>query len=448
MDDLTKGSIPIQIRKIAIPASVGFFFNTMYNVVDTYFGGLVSTDAIAALSLSFPVFFIIIAMGSGIGTGATALISNALGARESKKARLYSLQAISFSIIIGLALTVIGYFTAPLLFKILGAEGEYLNISVAYMNVILLGSVFFGLTFVINGILNAQGDTETFRNFLIIGFILNMIFNPWLMFGWLGFPALGFIGVAWSTFIIQIIGLIYMGRVIIKKNIFCKGCVKYFKPRLKIFKEISQQGFPASLNMMTVAIGIFVITYFISPFGKAAVAAYGVATRIDQIALLPSIGLNIAALTLIGQNNGAKQFERCKEIYKKVMQYGLAVTAIGMLLILLFRYQLMAFFTEDASVIDIGYFYLLISIFVYPAYTILFITVSALQGLKKPNFAIWIGAYRQILAPLIIFYLFSQVFGWGLSGIWWGIFTINWTAVVISLSYTKKVMNNLSIIRD
>jgi Na+-driven multidrug efflux pump len=189
-----------------------------------------------------------------------------------------------------------------------------------------------------------------------------------LMFGWFGLPALGLDGVAWATVVIQLIGVVYMGRVIIQKNIFCKGCGKWFKPRLKYFKEISSQGFPASLNMLTVAIGIFVITYFISPFGKGAVAAYGIATRIDQIALLPSIGLNIAALTLIGQNNGAGQFERCKEIYRTVMRYGLFVSLAGMLGVLLFARELMSLFAEDAEVVEVGAYYLRISILIYWAY--------------------------------------------------------------------------------
>lgn len=442
-NNLTNGDIPQQIKMIAIPASTGFFFNTMYNVVDTYFGGLVSTDALAALSLSFPVFFIIIALGSGISSGSTALIANALGAQDEKRANSYALQALSFSVIISFFLTVAGYLVAPYLFKILGAEGAYLSIATEYINIILLGSVFFGLTFVINGILNAEGDTKTFRNFLIFGFFLNCLLDPMFMFGWFGFPALGLAGVAWATVLIQLLGVIYMGRVLAKRNIFCQGCWYLFYPQKKYFKEIAKQGFPASLNMMTVAVGVFIITYFIAPFGKAAVAAYGIATRIDQIAVMPSIGLNVAALTLVGQNNGAKKFDRCLEVFKIVMRYGLFLALLGIAGVYFFAEELMAFFTSDPEVISIGVHYLYISILVYGAYTILYIVVSVLQGLKKPNFALWIGTYRQILAPVVFFYVFSQVLGWGIDGVWWGIFAINWTAVVISLLYAKKIFEKI-----
>ena len=442
-NDFTQGRISKQIKTIAIPASVGFFFNTMYNVVDTYFAGFVSTDALAALSLSFPVFFVIIAFGYGISTGATALIANELGKKNNNEARLYALQAMSFSVLIGLILTVIGFLVSPFLFKLLGASGEYLDLSTSYINIILLASVFFVLTFVINGILNARGDTKTYRNFLIFGFFLNLLLNPELMFGWLGFPALGLAGVAWATFIIQVLGVVYMARAIYNEDILCKNCFRMFVPRSKYVRSIAGQGFPASLNMMTIAVGIFIITYFIAPFGKVAVAAYGIATRIDQIALLPSIGLNIAALTLIGQNNGAKQFERCKEVYKTVTRYGIFVSTIGMIGVFLFARPLMQLFSQDMAVVDTGAIYLKISVLVYWAYSILFIATSVLQGLKKPNFAIWIGLYRQIAAPLLVFYLFSIALGWGLSGIWWGIFTINWTATIISLWYVRKVMREI-----
>ncbi len=442
-NDLTKGNISKQIKMIAVPASIGFFFNTMYNVVDTYFGGLVSTDALAALSLSFPVFFIIIALGSGVSTGATVLIANALGAKDEDRSRLYALQALSFSVITSVILTVAGYFVAPFLFTVLGATGDYLAISVSYINIILLGSVFFGLTFVMNGILNARGDTKTFRNFLIFGFFLNCILDPVFLFGLWGFPELGLPGVAWATFLIQVIGVVYMGSVLIKKDIFCKGCFHMFYPKVQYFKEIAQQGFPASLNMLTIAVGIFIITYFVAPFGKTAVAAYGIATRIDQIALLPTIGLNIAALTLVGQNNGAKKFDRCVTVFQTSLRYGFYVCVIGMIGVYFFASQLMGLFTHDADVLHVGIHYLRISVFIYWAYMILFITVSVLQGLKKPNFALWIGVYRQILAPVLFFYVFSKMLGWGADGVWWGIFAINWTAVAITLLYARHVMKNI-----
>jgi len=180
--DLTQGSVTKHIKTIAIPASIGFFFNTMYNVVDTFFGGLIGVDALAALSLSFPVFFVIIALGSGMSTGATALISNCLGEKKKTEAMKYVIQSITFTVFLGLFLTILGWLVTPYLFMMLGAEGNYLALSTGYMNIILGASVFFMLTFTLNGILTSQGDTKSFRNFLIVGFFLNLILNPMLVY--------------------------------------------------------------------------------------------------------------------------------------------------------------------------------------------------------------------------------------------------------------------------
>jgi len=442
-DDLIKKPLPGLIRSLAVPASIGFFFNTMYNVVDTYFAGLVSTTALAALSISFPVYFVIIAFGFGIATGANALIANSLGAGKTEEAQKYSMQSLMFSILISLILMIVGWIFSPSLFRLLGASGEYLQIATSYTNIIFLSSVFFGLTFVINSILNSQGDTKTFRNFLIVGFFLNLVLNPAFMFGWGPLPALGLSGVAWATFFIQIIGVLYMGYRAMGSDIICRGCWGMLMPKLYYFKKISAQSFPASLNMMTVALGIFIITYFIKPFGQAAIAAYGIATRIDQVALLPLIGLNIATLTLVGQNNGAKKFSRVMRTCWLCLRYGAVLAAIATIIVFLIPRQLMYWFSSDPEVIDIGAVYLRISALIYISYMILYIVVSTLQGIKKPMYAIWIGLYRQILMPIIIFPLFISVFAWGLVGIWWGIFFINWSAAIVSVLYTRFQLNKL-----
>ena len=257
--------------------------------------------------------------------------------------------------------------------------------------------MFFSLTFVLNAILTAQGDTKSFRNVLIIGFFLNLIFDPWFIYGGLGLPAMGLTGVAWATILIQLFSTLFMGIRVIRSGLICRDCWAMFVPRRHYFLEIARQGFPASLNTMTIAIGIFIITWFLSKYGQTAVAAYGIATRVDQIALLPIMGLTTATLTLVGQNNGAAQYHRCREAYRKALLYGILVTTVSMIIVFFFPHAIMQIFTEDAAVLDIGTFYLRISAFIYWAYIILFVAVAALQGLKRPLYAIWIGLYRQII---------------------------------------------------
>ena len=256
---------------------------------------------------------------------------------------------------------------------------------------------------------------------------------------------MGLTGVAWATILIQLMSTLFMSMRVIQSGLICRECWNMFIPRRHYFLEIAKQGFPASLNTMTIAIGIFIITWFISKYGQAAVAAYGIATRVDQIALLPIMGLTTATLTLVGQNNGAAKYQRCREVYRKANLYGLFITTISMIIVFFFPHAIMQIFTEDAAVLDIGTFYLRISAFIYWAYIILFVAVAALQGLKRPLYAIWIGLYRQILAPALVFYALASLLGMGLVGIWWGIFLVTWSATIFTVLYVRWTMNTLFV---
>lgn len=418
-------------------------FNTLFNVVDTYFAGMISTTALAALSLSFPVFFIILSVGMGMGTGTTALISQSLGAGENDKATSYGFQSITFSLVNSIILAFIGWLAAPSLFRLLGANDTYLDIALQYMNIILVGVIFFLGNSALNAMLNSRGDTKTFRNFLIAGFFLNVILDPWLMFGGLGIPALGIKGVAISTIFIQALGTLYLLFTIRKKRLFDGAKLHDFYPRSNIFADLFKQGFPASLNMFSIAVGIFIITFFAAKFGKEAVAAYGIATRIEQLALLPTIGLSVSALTITAQNLGAGLPERIFLSWKLNIAYGLAIMTLGIAGVAIFAEPLMNLFTSDIQVIEIGKEYLGIAVLFFFSYIFLNISVSTLQGMKLPYYAIFVGSYRQFLVPYPLFLLLAVDLGWGTKGIWWGIFIANWSAAIFTVIYTHRKIGKL-----
>jgi len=443
-NDLTVAPIKGLIRKMAIPVAIGFFFNTMYNVVDTYFGGRVSTQALAALSLSFPVFFLIIIFDSGTSTGTTALLANIIGEGNTHKIRKYVGQVLSFGIIISIVLTIVGLLVSPALFRLLGASGEYLSIALSFMNVIFYGSIFFMMISVVNSVLQATGNTTTYRNFLIAGFVLNCALDPWFLYGGFGLPAMGFPGIALATVTVEFLGCLYIFYRATKTGFITRETFRHMVPEWNAIREILSQALPASLNLATIGIGIFVITYFISAFGQNAVAAYGIATRVEQIILLPTIGLTIAALSIIGQNNGAKKYDRVHEAYRLCLRYGVTIMAFGGILIFFVRRPIMAFFTGNQAVVDIGSHYLIIASLITIAYALLFISVSALQGIKRPMYAIWIGLYRQIVAPIIIFYILTKVLHLGIDGVWWGVFIVTWSAAIVTVVYARSVLRKLS----
>lgn len=441
--NLLKDPIPDLFKAIAVPASVGYFFNTMYNVVDTYYAGQLSVDAIAALSISFPVFFLIIALGAGISQGTTAILSNVMGEEDSGESVRYAHQAVVFGLGMSAVLTVLGLLASPSLFRLLGAEEEYLETALAYMNVIMSGTTFFMLNFILNGILSAQGDTRSHRNMLVLGFLLNLALNPLFMFGFAFIPALGIAGIAWATVLIQVLTTIYLAYKVWQSGQLQFRSLKLYMPDWKALNAVFQQGYPASLNMFTVALGMFIITFYLSEYGKKAVAAYGVAIRAEQIFLLPTIGLNIATLSLAGQNNGAKNYDRVREVYRYALRYAFFIAIIGGLGLILLRDFSLRVFTDDEQVIEIGSSYLLIASFLIWFYAALFITVSLLQGLKKPIYALWVGLSRQIVFPILFFSLGTFVLKLEVWNIWASIALITSLAAVIMIFIGRAHLRRL-----
>lgn len=443
--DLLSQPIGLLMRRLAVPVGIGFFFNTMFNVVDTWYASRLSTQAVAAVSLSFPLFFLIIAVGSGISTGATAIIGHALGGGRREEAELYASQTISFALLHGILLTLFGWLATPVMFRLMGASGEYLALAVAYMGAMFSGAIFFVANQAHNAILNASGDTKSFRNFLLLAFTLNLIYDPWFIYGGFGLPPLGLAGIAWGTVFIQFTGTLYLHHRARQTGLLGGLGWRGFTPRRAMFLELARMGFPASLTMLTVAIGIFVITWYVGRFGHEAVAAYGIATRVEQIVLLPVMGLNVATLTLVAQNSGARHYNRVSETIRTALKSGITLMCIGTLLVFLFAEQLMRFFSADPPVIVIGVGYLRIVAFLFHAYVILYINSFALQGLQRPRFALYLGVFRQFLAPVPVIWLLATFFGWGVIGVWWGVFIVNWLAAGLSLLYIRKTMGELPV---
>ncbi len=441
---LTTEPIARLIRQITIPVSMGMFFNTMYNVVDTWFGGLISTEALAAMSLSMPVFFVIISSGSGLATGATALIGTALGADKPREAARYAVQGLSFGLLFSIILAITGLIVAPYLFRILNASDAYLEICMDYMGVLFLGAPLLITVFMLNAILNAMGETRPYRNFLALGVAANVGLDPWFIFGGLGLPAMGVKGIALATVLIHLGGAIFLGRHVHRSGLIDGWRPRDFLPDLGLFREIARQGLPAGANIMTIALGVFVITYFISDFGQAAVAAYGIGMRVEQLVLLPVIGFSTTTLTLVSQNFGAGRMDRVHETVRKVLTYGAVMMAAGTVVVVWLAPYFMRLFSDDAQVVGIGVGYLRVDAFVFYGYVILFVSVSALQGMKKPFFAIYIGIFRQIVAPYALFYLLTRIYPIGLAGIWWGILIITWTAALIALFYLRYTLRQVT----
>ena len=399
--DLTRDKISELIRKIAIPSSIGTLFQTLYNIVDAKFAGLISPEAIIAIAKSFPIYFIIIGATVGLSAGVTALISNALGKKDESTASFLFSQSILVSIVASIIVTAIGiYGTEPILI-FLKTGPEIISYATDYMHVIFLGSILFFLQLTINASLVSRGDTKSLRNVHIVSFFLNIVLNPIFIYGFYFIPAMGISGIALATLCAQFYGLIYIiykiNQTDLKKYIY----LECFYPKINLLKGIIRQAIPATGSMMFIGFGIFVLLYYVSTYGDYSAGGYGAAIRFEQLFLLPVLGLNASTLSLVGQNFGALNFDRIRETYLKSILYGTVFMGICGIFIFFASSYIMIFFSNDPQIIFYGSTYLKVAAFAGPCYPIFFISSALLQGLKKPVYQMMINLMRMVVLPIV-----------------------------------------------
>ncbi len=438
---LLTAPIPVMIRKIGTPVAIGAFFNTMFNVVDTIYGGLISDEALAALSLAFPITFVIIALGFGFSIGCTALIGNALGAGNREEAEEYAVQGVVLGGLLGLLITVVGISSAPFLFGVLGASGDYLEMSLSYMNPIFYGAIFFVITMMMDSVLNATGHTKPSRNFMVTGFFLNLLLDPWFIFGGFGLPAMGITGIALATVLVQALGGLYLGYEVVKSGMITTESVrKYAQPRLSVITQMIRQGLPNMLDLSTVSLSFFLLLFFISDFGQEAVAGFGAAARIEQLALLPLLALNVATLALVSQNNGAHLPKRVKETLHTAIKYGLIIMLIGGSLIALLAEPLMDIFSDDAQVISIGATYIRVRALSLLPEAFIFISFSVMRALKKPSHAVVLSMTQRFVLSLIFIYIFVKIMDFGLLAIWWITNILTFGLAIVAYLHARRLL--------
>lgn len=393
--DLTKGDIKSHMKTLAVPATIGFLFHTLYNVTDTFFAGQISTQALAALSLSFPVFFMVIAVAAGMSEALTALVGNALGENEKERAAHYAQNGLVFGFLLSIVLTAVGILSVPFLMQQLGAEGAYLEQAVGYTATIVLGTLFFVSTFFINSLLNSVGDMISFRNILIVSFFLNIGLDYYFVTA--GF---GVTGIAYATLITEALTMLYLFYRLRRTSLLLG--IENFKLDLRLFWTLATHGIPPSANMVFMAVGVFIITYYAAPYGESVVAALGIGMRIEQMALMPAVGINMAVLAIVSQNSGAKLYERAEEAVKVGLVGGAYIALVGAIILIFGGSHLVGLFSSDTQVIAEGVIFLYVEAALIFPFVVIFIYVAVLQGIKRPKFIFYLALARQIVLPLIV----------------------------------------------
>ena len=354
---LTKDPIWFLLRKVTIPASVGSLFQTFYNLVDTWFAGKISAEAIGAIAKSFPIYFTIIAVGVGIGAATNAMIGNAIGEKKERVASMYIAQSLIFALVISVFVTLFGLNASNFLLGVMGSDPTGIALTREYLDIIFYGTFIVMIQISLNGTLNAQGDTKSYRNVLIFSFFLNIFLNPLFIWGYGIIPAFGIAGLAIATVISQSIGTIYLAYKVNNCKIREYLKLACFIPKLEYLNPITKQSVPVMFSMLFIGVGIFNILYFIGQFGDLATAGYGAALRVEQVFLLPVIGLNTAVLSTGGQNFGAKAYDRIRELYTKALLFGSTFMVAAGIILFFGAEFFVSLFTDNLEAITHGKIY-------------------------------------------------------------------------------------------
>ena len=447
-DDLTTGPMAQHFRNLAIPAAMGMLFSTLYNVVDVYFAGLLSTDAQAGLSIGFQAFFILMAVGFGLGSAMSALVSNAKGDKDLETARRFAVQGFSFGVIATLVLIALGLFAGPHLIALVSEPGAYRDAALGYFRFLILALPGFLFAFGGNGVLQAHGDSRTMSQAMMVAFVANIGLNPLMMFGipglWDGF---GFNGIAVATVISQTSVAAYILYRVSQLEIMQPAPRAEFRPNAGCFVAIAAQMAPTATAMLVMFLSGFVIQFFLKSFGVEAIAAYGIALRIEQILLLPVLGMTGALLPIAGQNFGAKAFDRVREAVHFCWKLGFFMSAIAAPILWFGGGAAMGLFTDDGEVIAIGATYLRVDAFLFPVFMMLFSINSLLQALKRPIWTLWISIYRQGFGVAFFVWLLVGPLAFGVVGVWLGIaiaVTSGWgVAMYLASRVSKQLIGGL-----
>jgi putative MATE family efflux protein len=305
------------------------------------------------------------------------------------------------------------------------------------------------LVVALNSLLHAEGDTKTYRNVLILSFLLNIILNPILIFGFFFIPAMGVKGIGIATIIAQLVTLIIILIKVLKNSRVNEITKEHLLPKFFFFKNIFFQSMPIIVSICGYSIAAAIIFTYVGQFGEYTAAGYGVGTRIEQVLLLPILGINTAIISIIAQNYGAKNFNRIKETYFTALKYAFIIMVTSGIVVFTSANIITSFFSNDPEVIEYGKRYLKISAFVLPAYPIFFLSNGFFMALKKSENAMITNFFRNVMNPILVFYIAKYISA-SFNTFFWIWVAINWffsiLYLMIVLYYLKSRLDKSSAV--
>lgn len=433
----------LSLIRLALPIMAGMFLQTAFNLVDTWFVSLLGENAIAAVSMNIPLFFIVLALSNAVAVGTSSLVAQAIGAENRALAGKVARQALGLSIVLGVITAVIGIPLTRSLMVLMGAKGAALELAVSYTKIILAGNPFMFLYAALDGVLRGKGDMKTSTIILAVATVFNIILDPLFIFGLGPIPSLGVGGAALATTLARGLGLLillgYFQRRPRGISFHLWGWHWDFRTILDIFRI----GVPTAISQAMFSLTMFVYNMLANQFGSQVVAALGLGFRIDSLAILPGMSVSIATVTMVGHNHGAGCRRRVVSSWRAALLMVFLVMEGLALVILGFPQFFAGIFTTETGVFLETVNYLRT---VSPFYGFLgmgIVTTAAFQGLGRGLPATIINALRVGFIGIPVAFLLTRTLGWGPRGIWWALAMSDFSFCLVGVAWFAVIARRL-----
>jgi len=435
---LIEGAVGRTLIDLTIPMIFGMLGMVAFNLVDTYFVGQLGTVELAAMSFTFPVVMIVSSLAFGIGTGGSAVISRAIGEGDHHKVRRLTTDLLLLALTVVIIVVIIGLLTMDPVFRLLGATPDILPRIKEYMAIWYLAMIFLIIPMVGNNAIRATGDTRTPSFVMLVAVFVNVILDPLLIFGWGPIPRMELAGAAAATAISRAVTLAVAFYVLYYREKMITFVWPGWRPLFASWRRIMQIGFPAAATNMITPISMGAITALVATFGAPAVAAFGVATRIDMFALTVIMSLSTVLGPFIGQNWGAGRYERVHIAVRQSELFSLAWGLLMLLIFVLFGRTIAGFFNDDPAVVEVVVLYLWLIPISYGFQGLLRLAAFSLNVLERPLYATALTILQMFVLYIPLAYAGAALYD--LTGIFAAAATANIIAGIVAFFVLRMVL--------
>ena len=409
--------IPSLLMKMALPMMLSMLVQALYNVVDSIFVAKISEDALTALSVAFPLQNLMIAFATGLGVGINSLLSRALGEKDRQKADAAAGNGLFLELCAALLFVFIGFVLGPAFVRSQTSSAIVADHGITYVRICIGMGAFCFIAIFYERMLQATGKTHLAMIGQLVGALINIVFDPILIFGLLGFPKLGVAGAAIATVFGQFCGAMVSLAIHQKKNREIRITLSGLRPRSFTVRTILSVGIPSIIMGSIGSVMTYCVNRILDGFSSTAVAVFGVYFKLQSFFFMPVFGLNNAMVPLIAYNYGARRPARMKQTVRWAIIYACSIMAVGILLMQLMPDVFLRLFDASDDMLRIGVPALrTISLaFVGAGYAI--VLSSTFQALGKGLYSMFVSIARQLVVLVPVAWLLSRT--GQLSAVWW-----------------------------